>query len=328
MVICERHGNHIDKIHEKSYNIIIQFKMILENKVRKDTMHKEKFRLENKLGTSGVMTTIILVITTIITGLLFSVSAFLRFVLHDSVRMQNFLETFGIENTKIQNIFDISDSISWLGSAPTLIVLSAIIFLLLVIWISFYKLNSVYIYRAFRGYGISLMCISGLSFVLGIFISPIMYHFANEAYLNYENAFKAGKWIMMFSVVPVFMLGLLMLLISLFAAFPAKTDMKRPRRNGEKDVSFIMDDDDIKRIYENSALDETPQTSDVSEKTLENDSAVKALLPDNEICSSASDGENEKIQTAEAEIADKHCPNCSVLVNDGDIFCTECGTKL
>lgn len=293
-------------------------------------MSKEKFRLENKLGTSGVMTTIILVITTIITGLLFSVSAFLRFILYDSTRMQNFLEAFGIEDAKIHNTFNISRSVSWLGSSPTIIVLLIVIFLLLVIWISFYKLNSVYVYRAFRGYGISLMCISGLLFIFGVFINPIMYHFANETYLNYENAFKVGRWLLAFSVLPVFMLGLLMLLVSLFAAFPAKTDMKRPRQNGEKDVSFIMDDEDIKQLFEDSISGENSQASDIYGKiSADNADIDKTVLPDiQEDFAQSTEKQEENIQTVEAEVVGKNCPSCGASANDDDIFCTECGTKL
>lgn len=292
-------------------------------------MSKEKFRLENKLGTSGVMTTMILVITTIITGLLFSVSAFLRFILHDSARIQNFLEAFGIENIKIHNTFNISRSVSWLGSSPTIIVLLIVIFLLLVIWISLYKLNSVYVYRAFRGYGISLICISGLLFVSGLSIKPIMYHFANETYLNYENALKVGRWLLAFSVLPIFMIGLLMLLISLFAAFPAKTDMKRPRKNGEKDVSFIMDDEDIKQLFEGSVQGGNPQASDIPEKISDDTDIDKTALPDvQEDYVQPTNQQEENIQTVEAEVVGKYCPNCGASADDSDIFCTECGTKL
>ena len=90
-------------------------------------MSKEKFRLENKLGTSGVITSIILVITTMIIGLLFSISSFFRFVLHDSIGMREFLEAFGIEDANVHETFDISQSISWLGSTTALITLMVLI---------------------------------------------------------------------------------------------------------------------------------------------------------------------------------------------------------
>lgn len=265
-------------------------------------MSKEKFRLENKLGTSGVMTAIVLVVTTMITGLLFSVSSFLRFILHNSLRMQSFLEVFGIEDTKIHNTFNISRSISWLGSVPAIIILMTIIVLLLIVWVLFYKLNSVYIYRAFRGYGLSLVCISGVLLIFGIFINVFIYNFSKETYLDYQSAFQVGKWLAVFAVMPIFVLGLLMLFISLFAAFPAKTDMKRPRRNGEKDVSFIMDDEDINQISKDSLL-----ISDIKKP-------LEEQLND--------------VQEVEAEIVQKVCPKCGLEAKDDDIFCVECGTKL
>lgn len=284
-------------------------------------MSKEKFRLENKLGTSGAITSIVLVITTIITGLLFMFSAFLRFILHDSDRMESFLETFGAGNTKIHETFDISRSISWLGSAPTLIVLTVVILLLLIIWCSFYKLNSVYVYRAFRGYGISLICISCLSFVFGLFAGPVMYHFADSLYSNYGDALKIGKWLLLFAALPVFALGLLMLLVSLFTAFPAKTDMKRPRKSGEKDVSFIMDDEDINQLGNSVPGEACPQVS-VDDSQELNVTAYKDISP------VGSEASEENIETVEAEIVEKACPNCGAKVNDGDVFCMGCGTKL
>lgn len=289
-------------------------------------MSKEKFRLENKLGTSGAITSIVLVITTVITGLLFIFSAFLRFILHDSYRMQSFLETFGVGDTKIHETFDISRSISWFGSAPTLIVLFSVILLLIIIWCLFYKLNSVYIYRAFRGYGISLICISCLSFVFGLFAGPVMYHFSGSLYSDYGDALKIGTWLLLFAALPVFAWGLLMLLLSLFTAFPAKTDMKRPRKNGEKDVSFIMDDEDAEKFFENSALSENDmkisgdasQNLDVtsSESFLSNAQEVRLKIP------------AETVETVEAEIVERACPKCGKKVNDGDVFCMECGAKL
>lgn len=260
-------------------------------------MSKEKYRLDNKLGTSGTITTVVLVITTIITGLLIIISSFLRFILHDSERMQSFLETFGIENTKISKIFGIDRSISWLGSIPSLIVLAAVIILLLIIWIALYKLNSVYIYRAFKGYGLSLICISCLLFIVGLFSGPVIYRFAHYFYMDYKDAFDIGKWLVVFSALPVFALGLLMLLLSLFTEFPAKTDMKRPRKNGEKDVSFIINDEDENQAFEDSEPRNDSESSDV-------------------------------VDAAEVEVVKNICPNCGAVIHDGDLFCTGCGTKL
>lgn len=260
-------------------------------------MSKEKFRLENRLGTSGVVVTVVLIITTIITGLLFIASGFIKYVLHNSDRINGFLETFGIENADIHQTFDINSSLSWLGSTPIFILIIAVILFLLVIWVSLYKLNSVYTYRAFRGYGVSLICVSGLVILLGLIADPIMSRFAENYYSGYENAFTVGKWLIILSSLPVFALGLLMLLISLFAAFPAKTDMRRPRKNGEKDVSFIMDDDDAKQSYEYSVSDKT-------------------FVPSNDV------------QTAKAEIVENTCPNCGAAAREGAVFCIECGNKL
>lgn len=275
------------------------------NMVRKDTMSKEKFRLDNKLGTSGAITTVVLVITTIITGLLLIVSGFIRFVLNDSERIQRFLETFGISVNKTREVFDIDSSVSWIGSLPATLVLAAVILFLLVLWVSLYKVNSVYIYRAFRGYGVSLICISCLLIVFGMIIGPVIYRFAGNYYFGYEDAFKMGKWLLLFSSLPVFLLGLFMLFISLFAAFPAKTDMKRPRKNGEKDVSFIMDDEDENQIFEDSEFSEAP--NNLYDKV---------------------DASAEEVQTSEVEIVGDTCPNCGAVTYDGDVFCTACGTKL
>lgn len=269
-------------------------------------MSKEKFRLENKLGTSGVITSIILVITTMIIGLLFSISFFFRFVLHDSIGMREFLEAFGIEDANVHETFDISQSISWLGSTTALITLMVLIVCLLIIWVLFYKLNSVYAYRAFRGYGLSLLGVSGILLVFGVFVSVFVYNVSKEAYFDYENAFKVGKWLLVFSVIPVFALGLLMLLVSLFAAFPAKTDMRRPRRNGEKDVSFIMDDEEIGQIYEDSLSYNESQKSSEADSEEHTDNVLKV----------------------EAEIVQRTCSNCGCAVKDSDIFCVECGAKL
>ncbi len=260
---------------------------------------KEKFRLENKLGTSGVMTAVILVITTMITGFLFSVSSFFGFVLSGSEAMQRFLGAFGDDNVKIHETFDISRTISWLGSAASVIVLAAVLLLLLVIWIILYKMYRVYIYRAFRSYGVSLICIAGLLLVCAIAAGPLVYGFAGGFYAEYENVFKAGRWLALFSIFPAFILGLVMVLVSLFAMFPAKSDMKRPRRSGEKDVSFIMDDDDL------------------TERDLHSDEQ-----------SESADCKKEEIQAVEAEIIAKKCPNCGETASDGDLFCIKCGTKL
>lgn len=268
-------------------------------------MSKEKFRLENKLGTSGAILTVFLVITTIITALLFIISNFLRFILNESDRMQSFLEPFGIDKGALRDTFEISRSLSWIGSAPMYIALIAAILFLLIIWVSLYKLNSVYTYRAFRGYGVSLICVSGILILLGLFIGPLMNNFAQGYYSYYQDAFAVGKWLLIFSSLPVFTLGLVMLLLSLFAAFPAKTDMKRPRKNGERDVSFIMDDEEAKQSYEYS----------VSDKTFKKTSIENSVQSDD-------------VQTAYAEIVDSTCPNCGNSTCEGDIFCINCGTKL
>lgn len=268
-------------------------------------MSKEKFRLENRLGSSGVITTIVLIITTIITAFLFTASCFIRIVLHSYQGMQRFLETVGTEGIEIQNVFGISRSISWLGSAPMLAVLIALIILLLVIWVSLYRINRVYIYRAFRGYGVSLICISCLLIILGLITGPVVSRIAVNYYEGYEGVFSAGKWMLIFSAVPVLALGLLMLLISLFAAFPAKTDMKRPRKNGEKDVSFIMEDEDASQSFEYSNKDKT----------------FEKISPDG-------NEPSESVETAQAEIVENTCPNCGAVVNDGYVFCIECGKKL
>ena len=268
-------------------------------------MSKEKFRLENRLGTSGVITTVVLVITTIITAFLFTASCFIRIVLHSYQGMQRFLETVGIEDIEIPEVFGINRSISWIGSAPMLVALIVIIILLLVIWVSLYKLNRVYTYRAFRGYGVSLICISCLLIVLGFITGPVVSSIAGDYYAGYESVFTAGKWMLIFSAVPVLSLGLLMLLVSLFAAFPAKTDMKRPRENGEKDVSFIMEDEDASQSYEYSNKDKT------FEKT-----SPDGYEP------------SESVETTEAEIVENTCSNCGAVTQDGYVFCTECGKKL
>lgn len=280
-------------------------------------MERAKYRYRNRLGTSGIVVSIILLINTVFFSLLLMTCSFLNFASINQDVANSVFKFIGVHNPITEDLYTTNGFLLFISNQGILTGVSIIFVLILVLWLIYYKINSIYSYRAIRCYGITTIFTSAVVIILSLLVSPTMSKFFPMEFLKFGEAIRMFKWFVLLSAIPVLIYGVFLLIVSLIAMLPAKSNMIKPSGDGKSDVSFVIDeqeDEDINQfLYDEEHREKVevpegnPDDLDVyqdakSKYELDNIEYVNAEIIQNDIvCNQC--GHKNKVNT-------NYCANC------------------